>query len=249
MVFTLIGILLIVLIPVIIVLADAKKYNKSTYHKMTGTSYSYIRRDKGAIGEYAIYHKLAFLETQGSRFLFNVYLPKENGETSECDVILITPQCIIVFESKNYSGWIFGDEDSNYWTQTLYQGKGRPARKEKFYNPIKQNETHIKNLKSIIGDQYPIYSVITFSERCEIKKMNVHTPNVRVSKRDVIVPIVNNIFQSCQGSYISNEEIARLYNVLYPYTQVPDYIKQQHIQNIHNRFSGNQSPNHYPPAN
>ena len=249
MLLSLLLILPFILVPVILIISDSHKYNKSTYAQMTGTPYSIIRNNKGAIGEYAIYRRLAYLENQGSRFLFNLYLPKGNGETTECDVVLITSQCIIVFESKNYSGWIFGDESSAYWTQTLSQGKGRPARKERFYNPIKQNETHIRYLKSIIGDQYPIYSVITFSERCQIKKMNVYNPYVRVSKRDVIVPIVNNIFLSCPGSFIPNEEIERLYSTLYPYTQAPDYIKQQHIQNIQNHFSSNQSPNNYPPVN
>ena len=71
--------------------------------------------------------------------LRNVYIPKDNGETSEIDVVYITQKGIFVFESKNYSGWIFGDEKDTYWTVML------PNRqKNRFYNPIKQNRTHIK---------------------------------------------------------------------------------------------------------
>ncbi|MCR5097842.1 MAG: NERD domain-containing protein [Lachnospiraceae bacterium] len=53
------------------------------------------------------------------KVLRNVYLPKDNGETSEVDVIFITQKGIFVFESKNYSGWIFGDEKSQKWTAML----------------------------------------------------------------------------------------------------------------------------------
>lgn len=70
------------------------------------------------------------------KILRNVYLPKDNGETSEIDVLYITQKGIFVFESKNYSGWIFGDEKGQYWTAML------PNRqKNRFYNPIKQ-ESH-----------------------------------------------------------------------------------------------------------
>ena len=54
--------------------------------------------------------KLVKLFGRKGRTLRNVYIPKDNGETSEIDVVYITQKGIFVFESKNYSGWIFGDE-------------------------------------------------------------------------------------------------------------------------------------------
>lgn len=98
--------------------------------------------------------------------MFNTYLPKgENGETTEIDVIMICYQGIFVFESKNYSGWIFGNEKYKTWTQTLPQGKGRKAKKEKFLNPIMQNKLHIECLQEVLGDDLenvPIFSVVVF---------------------------------------------------------------------------------------
>mgnify|MGYP002509292044 CR=1 FL=1 len=35
--------------------------------------------------------------------LFNLYIPKDNGETTELDVVLLHESGIYVFESKNYS--------------------------------------------------------------------------------------------------------------------------------------------------
>ena len=82
--------------------------------------------------------KVSFFGRKG-RTLRNVYIPKENGETSEIDVMFICQKGIFVFESKNYSGWIFGNERDQYWTTSLSN-----RQKNRFYNPIKQNRTHLK---------------------------------------------------------------------------------------------------------
>lgn len=81
---------------------------------MTSTKLS-----QGRKGEYLIYQQLKDYEAKGGKFLFNCYLPRENNKTTEVDVILISEDGIFAFESKNYSGWIFGNEKSKTWTQTL----------------------------------------------------------------------------------------------------------------------------------
>lgn len=49
---------------------------------------------------------------------------------TEVDLIYINTSGIYVIESKNYSGWIFGDFKQKYWTQTF------KTEKHKFYNPV-----------------------------------------------------------------------------------------------------------------
>jgi len=105
-----------------------------------------MRRNSGLYGEYLTYKKLARLDGN-KRFLFYCYIPKDDGTTLDVDVILMHPSGIYVFESKNYSGWIFGTETQKMWAQTFPNG-----RKEKFYNPIMQNSTHIKWLMSALPD-------------------------------------------------------------------------------------------------
>lgn len=61
----------------------------------------------------------------------------------------------LVFESKNYSGWVFGSENQKNWYQTLPMGKGRQSSKETFLNPIMQNRLHIKSLKTFLGKDVP----------------------------------------------------------------------------------------------
>ena len=119
-------------------------YDKSNYKKESGNNYFGVMRDKGKYGEYLSFNKLEKIKGE-HRILTNVYLPKGNGETTEVDLIYIHETGIYVLESKNYSGWIFGDEKSKYWMQTLQNGK-----KEKFYNPIFQNNTHIKYLIKLL---------------------------------------------------------------------------------------------------
>ena len=134
------------LIPVIIYFVRKKQYEKSSYYNITKKPYSIMKRNKGFCGEYLIYKYLSSLEGN-KRFLFNCYVPKGDGTTTEIDVILIHNSGIFVFESKNYSGWIFGTETQKTWTQTLPSGKR--SHKERFFNPIMQNKTHIKYLNTL----------------------------------------------------------------------------------------------------
>lgn len=219
----------------LIIVCHIISFNRTTYHYTTGNSYFSTVFDKGRYGEFLISKNLSYLEKQGAKFLFNVYFPKENGETTESDVILITSRGFIVFESKNYSGWIFGDEKQRMWTQTLPQGKGRPAHKEKFFNPIMQNDLHIKYLRSVVGTEYSIQSIIAFSERCELKKVTVTSSDVQVVKRNHIRQAVKTTLDRMPQNAITTEQIGQFYNLLVPYSQVSEEIKQQHIQNINDR--------------
>lgn len=107
----------------------------------------------GNQGEKIIANKLSWVRFCRKRgnLLQNIYLSNSNGETSEVDLLYITSKGAFVIESKNYAGFIFGDEHSKNWTATLYAGKDFLSRKRvnyyHFYNPIWQNNTHIKCLR------------------------------------------------------------------------------------------------------
>ncbi|HIW74852.1 MAG TPA: NERD domain-containing protein [Firmicutes bacterium] len=98
-------------------------YEKTQYFKQTQNSYWNVRKSKGLLGEYYTYTYLEHLPGY-KRFVFNCYLPKQNEERTEVDIILIHESGVYVLESKNYSGWIFGTETNQYWTQVLPTGKG-----------------------------------------------------------------------------------------------------------------------------
>ena len=105
-------------------------------------------KDKGQYGEYLTEYALEHNLVPKGRFelLKNLYLPAD-GKTTEIDQVMIHHRGIFVVESKNYSGWIFGDEEGLYWTQSL---KGNV--RNRFYNPIRQNANHIKYLAKYLSE-------------------------------------------------------------------------------------------------
>ena len=168
-------VILIVLVIFLFYVLRMYKYDKSKYKEESGNNFFSVMMDKGKYGEYLSFNWLEKIRGE-HKILTNVYLPKGNGETTEVDLIYIHETGIYVLESKNYSGWIFGDEKSKYWMQTLEN-----RHKEKFYNPIWQNNTHIKYLiKLLNANEEFIKSIIVFSDRCTIKKMEVSSENVSV---------------------------------------------------------------------
>lgn len=192
-------------------------YKKTNYYQTTRKPFLTMRLDKGNYGEYLTYRHLRSYESDGAKFLFNCYLPKENGETTEIDVLMIYKSGIFVFESKNYSGWIFGSEHQKNWTQTL--PSGRKSQKEYFLNPIMQNKLHIKYLKKLIGETVPFHSIIVFSERCTLKKIDVENPDIFVIKRDDVKKTVSSI-NDRGGLLLSQNRVDELYAQLFPFTQV-----------------------------
>ena len=167
--------------------------------------------------------------------LRNIYLPKDNGETTEIDLVYITQKGIFVFESKNYSGWIFGDEKSQFWTVTLPN-----KQKNRFYNPIKQNQSHIKWLGRYVGAPIPFYSIIVFSERCELKQVTLERGSVKVIKRDRVYAAVRSIWEN-DDDVLSEEAVRELYEKLKPLTEVGQAVKTAHIDSIKAAFRENES--------
>lgn len=219
-------ILLLFIIGIIRYYLDKKKYDSSEYKKESGNEYGEVRKDKGKFGEYESFNKLEKIKGD-HRILTNVYLPKGNGETTEVDLIYIHETGIYVIESKNYSGWIYGNEKNKFWTQVLNKRS-----KNKFYNPIWQNNTHIKYLSKVLDiDEKHMKSVIVFSERCTLKNIEVTSENVKVINRyslnNQIEGIINN-----SNKVFELGKIIMLYYKLKPYTCMSKEEKQKHIDAI-----------------
>lgn len=208
-----------------------QKYKKTAYYKNTQLPYLSVLNNSGRYGEYLMYTKLSKLERQGARFLFNVYIPKSNGETTEIDMIMICSKGIFIFESKNYSGWIFGNESQTKWYQTLPTGKGK-SHKEAFYNPIMQNKAHIEHLYEYIEGGAPIYSVIVFSDRCTLKNVQIESDDVGLVYLSELNYAVLSVLNQDDNFALDEDYTTMLYNKLYPCSQVSDEQKAQHIQRI-----------------
>lgn len=204
-------------------LYQKKRFNSSGYKDVSGHSFFDTLTDAGRKGEYLTYRHLERLDGQ-HKLLTNVYLPKGDGTTTEIDLIMISETGIYVLESKNYSGWIFGDEDSRNWTQSLKGGK-----KYRFYNPIWQNKKHISHLKNHLGLGSEVFrSYIIFSERCELKKMFVRSPEVKVMNRNVLTREIEHDLNSL-ANRLTIWEINQIYNDLSRYALADAQTKQAHI--------------------
>jgi hypothetical protein len=191
----------------------------------------------GQIGESRIAAKLSVTDFLGrpGQTLQNVYIPVRNNQTTEIDLLYITRKGIFVIESKNYSGYIFGSEQNQYWTATLYGGKGAFGRskveKHQFYNPLMQNCSHIKALTEYLKQPVPCFSIIVFSNRCELKSVPLYPQNAYICQRNGLNRVISDIWES-HSDYFTDQQVTSLYSKLLLLAGQDSSVKQQHIQNI-----------------
>jgi len=112
---------------------------------------------KGIVGEGLLNFVINIaLDKKKYQLLKNVTLRTENG-TTQIDHIIISQYGVFVIETKNYKGWIFGNERSKTWTQSIY------GKKNTFQNPLHQNYKHVKTLQELLKlDDDQIFSVVVF---------------------------------------------------------------------------------------
>ncbi|MCO8042233.1 NERD domain-containing protein [Acinetobacter bohemicus] len=115
---------------------------------------------KGKLGEFTVaMHAKLYLKDPQYLLLNDLTLPDGEGGTTQIDHLLLSPYGIFVIETKNYKGWIFGNERQKIWTQKIYKNS------YKFQNPIHQNYKHIKVLEQLLADSVEpdlLHSVIVF---------------------------------------------------------------------------------------
>lgn len=94
----------------------------------------------------------------------DITIPLEDGST-QVDHILVSQKGVFIIETKNYSGWIFGNSDNPYWTQVIFQFRS------KFQNPIHQNYKHLLVIRKLL-DFLPLTAIIpivVFTGEAEFK--------------------------------------------------------------------------------
>ncbi len=204
-----------------------KKYRESEYFKQTGTELNDVDSNKGGYGEYLISNILEAFEGEEFRTLYNLYIPKSDGNTTEIDSLCITRSGLIVIESKNYSGWIFGNLSQKNWMQTIYGDRSY------FYNPVLQNNGHIKELVEYTGLSLDkMVSIIVFSERCALKQIPENIPGeLYIIKRNKLNETVQLILET-KKDLLSNEQILDVYQKLVPCIRKSEEVKQAHIESV-----------------
>lgn len=93
----------------------------------------------------------------------DVIFPSFNG-SSQIDHILISRFGVFIIETKNKTGWIFGAEKQENWTQVVW------GKKYQFQNPLKQVYRQKKVLSQFLGinEEY-VHTVVYFSGDAKFK--------------------------------------------------------------------------------
>jgi len=201
-----------------------KKYWQTEYFAVTKQPYDRMRRNAGLNGEYSIYKSLSRLE--GNRkFLFNCYLPKRDGTTSEIDLLLLHTSGIYVIESKNYSGWIFGRESQAIWTQRFRNGH-----KERFYNPMMQNNSHIIWLKRLLPEvpEMAFRSIVVFSDHCSLKT-DLSSKNHKVVH---CCDVFEAVSSTAEQNVLTNAGVNAIFHKLYKFSQVSEITRFSHSTQV-----------------
>lgn len=174
---------------------------------------------KGEEGE----RKVASLLESSKSFhclINNLVLLGENGVSHQIDHILINPNGIFVIETKNYYGEITGQEDDSFWTRSYFVK--RQKKSVKFHNPLKQNQSHIRIIKRIIGKNYPIYCFVVFTQNNGdvLGLFNVCNIDSLLKRLNLLI----------NDSPLKEKEIEAIYQALL--VNESDINNEQHVSNV-----------------
>ncbi len=172
---------------------------------------------KGKMGEHKVAKLLKKLSKENERVINNLTIEnKTSSHTHQIDHIFITNKGLFVIETKNYAGRVYGNDNQKEWTQVLNYGKV----KNKFYSPVKQNETHIYAIKEILGN-ISITNIVFFAD-----KYSDYTDSsyVYTKKR------FKKYYKSLKENIYTNEEIETMYNTLLENKSLTK--NKDHINNI-----------------
>ncbi len=178
-----------------------------------------MNNHKGKVGEAKVDSKLnpLLFGKVEHRQINNLILMDDMGKSHQIDHIEIRQNGIFCIETKNYKGWIFGSENQDKWTQTLYNGE-----KHQFVNPLKQNKSHIYHMSQVLEKKYRINSVVVMVQNNADK---VDCSNV-VNLDDLKSYLKN----YNDGTCYTIEEMDAIYNKLL--SANIQMKNKEHVQNI-----------------
>lgn len=179
---------------------------------------------KGWFGEKTVALYLKALPKDEYNIVNDVILPSDNG-TTQIDHVVISLYGIFVIETKNYVGWIYGDEKSDQWIQNIY------GKKNSFMNPIHQNFGHVKAIEKrlIQYSNLPIVPIVAFSAKCDLK--------VKTLSNVVYFHRICAVIRSYNSKVLSSSDVLAIVNLLYDENIHSAKVKKEHVETINNMKS------------
>jgi len=174
---------------------------------------------KGIAGEKKVKRILSKFEKNGYVVFNDLMLPLYDG-TTQIDHVIVGPHGVTAIETKNYAGNIYGSGDNKYWLQIL----GR-ARNE-FYNPVKQNETHVRTLKYLLQKEGLHYvgveNLVVFTSKKSKIHLNEELPVLKLK-------MVKKWFENQKNNRIKVDKVALAIEKY----KIEDKSKRiEHVKNI-----------------
>jgi hypothetical protein len=202
----------IVIIVFIIVLSQfINRYKKQQYQVFEQNKElleTVTKSDRGTNAERNLVLKLLNYGIPAKTIFHDLYVRKPNGDYSQIDLVVATTAGIVVFEVKDYSGWIFGTGNQLQWTQVLAYGK----QKYRFYNPIMQNNKHIADLrkKRKQFEKIPFYSVVVFDGNCKLRNIRFVPEGTFVVRAERVFEVMRLIQAKEPAPYTDKHEVVRV---------------------------------------
>lgn len=164
--------------------------------------------EKGRIGEQLIEDNINKNIDIYKKIIKNVILNKNDRET-EVDIILITCIGIFIIESKNFNGYIFGNDQHKKWTQVLSKESHNS-----FNNPIIQNQYHIDFISNNLNlDKSYFHSYIVFGDNAKLQNITINKDSISkvrvINNKELIENLLLDIHEA--SIMLSHEEIDKMY--------------------------------------
>lgn len=205
-------------------------------------------KGKGIIGEWRVNKVLKSLAKKHGGLELHDFMFKDNRSSSQIDNMLLTQKALYVLEVKNYRGHIFGNESQLNWTVTVKHINKRKSKSGKiykkiniskfqFYNPLKQNQTHINKIKNLtdIQDKLPIINIVVFGKNSVIRDVT-SSNSVYVLHHREIKKTINNIEYTLINT-INNETQIDIIDELYAINIVDKKIRKDHVKKLKQKYS------------
>ena len=183
----------------------------------------------GADGEAITARCLSRLSRERYSVLNDLMVCDKHGTTTQIDHVVLSQYGIFVVETKCYKGWIFGNEKSRVWTQTLPCGRGwwSYSEKHKFQNPIRQNWRHVYVLAERLNlPKRYFHNVVVFCGDAEFK--------TDIPKNVIDVAFVDSYIKSFDIPVMSPNMCERLLQtILKLNASVSDEQRARHVHTLH----------------
>ncbi len=177
------------------------------------------RRSKGKRGEKQVAALLSLLPKKEYKVI-NDLLLQSGGYSTQIDHVVVSIYGIFVIETKYYKGWIYGGENSEYWTQNIH------GHKNQLRNPLWQNQGHIKAITRLLEDpgMIPIYNIVAFSSQATLKLDS----SMPVMYWRQIVPYI----KRHKNAAMSESYAEEIYHKLLAANVTDRDARKQHVQSV-----------------